>query len=77
MMVVWQVAEVATYIFGGIDGGGFIDSGGDGIGISNSGGNDEKINSGLFEIIMVLEICTMTVLPQFSLLGLCTFLHEI
>ena len=77
MTVVWQVAEVATHVFGGIDGGGIIDSGGDGTGISNNSGNDVKINSGLFEIIMVVEICTMTVLSQFSLLGLCTFLHGI
>ena len=58
MMVVWwwmlwQVAEVATH-----DGGG-IGSGGDDIGISNSSGNDLKRNDGLFEIIMVVEICTM------------------
>ena len=56
---------------------GIIDSGGDGTGISNNSGNDVKINSGLFEIIMVVEICTMIVLSQFSLLGLCTFLHGI
>ncbi|KAK7832224.1 coatomer subunit beta-1 [Quercus suber] len=47
MTVVWQVAEVATHVFGGIDGGGIIDNGGEGIGISNNNGNDVKINSGL------------------------------
>nr|POF15780.1 coatomer subunit beta-1 [Quercus suber] len=36
MTVVWQVAEVATHVFGGIDGGGIIDNGGEGIGISNN-----------------------------------------
>ena len=53
--MLWQVAKVATH-----DGGGSINSGGDGIGISNSSGNDVESNGGLFGIIMVVEICTMT-----------------
>ena len=58
--MLWQVAEVATHDGGGIGGGGSIDCGGDGIGISNGSGNDVKSNGGLFKIIMVEEIWTMT-----------------
>ena len=52
--MLWQVLEVATHD------GGSIDSGAECIVISNSSGNDVKSNCGLFEIIMVVEICTMT-----------------